>query len=100
MSDSAYHGIRVAGGDTATPLSLGKRIRFIAQVCDLTRVRFLDCGCGAGEYVFALIDQFHADAWGIEYLPEKVAKAKAHPRFADRISQGDIQKLDLPTASF
>jgi SAM-dependent methyltransferase len=100
MSKGAFDAIHVAGGDTATPLSLEKRLRFISQVCDLAKVRFLDCGCGAGEYVFALIEKFQADAWGIEYLPEKVAKAKAHPGLAHRISQGDIQRLELRTESF
>lgn len=95
-----YAEIKVAGGDTATPLSLAKRIRLISRACDLTKVRFLDCGCGAGEYVFALRDEFGTDAWGIEYLEEKVAKGKANGRHAARIKQGDLQKLDEPDSSF
>ena len=68
---SGYQAITIAGGDTATPLSLTKRIQFISSVCDLSKVRFLDCGCGAGEYVFALREKYGTDAWGIEYLEDK-----------------------------
>jgi ubiquinone/menaquinone biosynthesis C-methylase UbiE len=95
-----YAEIKAAGGDTAMPMNLGKRMRIISEVCDLSKVRFLDCGCGAGEYVFALRDKYGTDAWGIEYLADKVAKGKSHELHADRIKQGDLQKLDEPDASF
>ena len=95
-----YAGIQIAGGDTAMPLSMAKRVRLISEVADLSKVRFLDGGCGAGEYVFALVEQFGTDAWGIEYLPDKVAKAKRHERHGDRIKQGDLQRIDEPNSSF
>lgn len=67
--------IRPAGGDTATPLNLQKRIRAIEQqVGPVTGRRLLDCGCGSGDYVRALTD-LGADAWGIEHSEDKVAAA-------------------------
>jgi cyclopropane fatty-acyl-phospholipid synthase-like methyltransferase len=51
-------------------------------------VRFLDCGCGAGEYVFALRDKYGTDAWGIEYLENKVRAAKANPAYGQYIKGG------------
>jgi SAM-dependent methyltransferase len=95
-----YPDIQVAGGDTATPVNLQKRVRFISGLCDLRSVRFLDCGCGAGEYVFALRDWFGTDAWGIEYSPEKVLNARSHPRHGARVKQGDLQHLEEPEAAY
>ena len=97
---SKHLEIKIAGGDTATPVSLAKRINLIAQVCDLTKVKLLDCGCGAGEYVFALRDRYGADAWGVEFLEEKVAKAKINGRHAAYVKRGDLQKLDEPDSGF
>jgi SAM-dependent methyltransferase len=97
---SGYQAISVAGGDTATPLSLTKRVQFISHVCDLSKVRFLDCGCGAGEYVFALRDKYGADAWGIEYLENKVRAAKANQRYGDYVKWGDLEKLDEPDRAY
>ena len=95
-----YQSITIAGGDTATPLNLQKRIRFLARVCDLRVVKFLDCGCGAGEYVFALRQAFGTDAWGIEYSEEKVRQARRHASQASRIKQGDIQHMDEPDGAY
>ncbi len=95
-----YDEIRIAGGDTATPLSLAKRLRLIEEVCDLPNVKFLDCGCGAGEYVFALREKYGTDAWGIEFLEDKVAKAKENPRYALCVKQGDLEGLDEPDATY
>ncbi len=53
----------------------------------------MDCGCGSGEYVFQIIEQFGLDARGIEYNQEQVASARRHPIYGDRVSQGDIQDL-------
>ena len=91
---SGYQAISIAGGDTATPLSLTKRIQFISGVCDLSKVRFLDCGCGAGEYVFTLREKYGTDAWGIEYLEDKVRAAKANPHYSDYVKWGNLEKLD------
>ncbi|MFT5121590.1 MAG: SAM-dependent methyltransferase [Kiritimatiellia bacterium] len=97
---SAYENIPVAGGDTATPLSLRKRIALVLKHLPEGPVRFLDAGCGAGEYVRVLNVQDRVDAEGIEYLAEKVAEAKADAEIADRVQQGDLQALPFPDAHF
>ena len=97
---STYQHIRIAGGDTSQPLCLTKRLKLLSRLCDLSRTRLLDCGCGAGEYVFALMEQYGADAWGIEYQGDKVAKANCHARHGHRVSQGDIGQLPYAEAEF
>lgn len=68
--------IQAAGGDTATPLNLQKRLDWICAVAGPVRGKsVIDCGCGAGEYVRALT-ALGADAWGIEYSAEKIGDAK------------------------
>jgi ubiquinone/menaquinone biosynthesis C-methylase UbiE len=95
-----YGAIQITGKDSSAPTNLEKRVRLISRVCDLSKVRFLDCGCGKGSYVFALRDKYHADAWGVEYSEEKVAEAKTNERHAARITQGDLQQLAIADSSF
>jgi len=47
--NAAYADIKPAGGDTATPLNLSKRLRAIEQYVAIDGKQILDCGCGAGE---------------------------------------------------
>lgn len=91
-SSSAYPHIAPAGGDTATPLNLAKRLGVIQRYVDVRGRRFLDCGCGAGDYVAAL-RALGADAWGIEYAREKLAKAPAP--VVGRLSAGDLHNVAL-----
>ena len=91
--------IQPAGGDTATPLNLSKRIEYIlAAVGSLDGSRFIDCGCGRGEYV-ARLGEAGARAVGIEIEAGKLRDA-AGGRAAARVSQGDIQKLPFRDVSF
>jgi SAM-dependent methyltransferase len=97
---SGYQDIQVAGGDTATPLSLQKRLnRLLAALPDNAR-DFLDCGCGRGEYVRVLRDRYHLNACGVEFMADKVADAHRVPGLAPFVQQGDLEKLDLPDRSF
>ena len=90
---ASYPDIAPAGGDTATPLNLAKRIGVIRQYAgDVRGRRVVDCGCGAGDYVQAL-RQLGADAWGIEYSREKLAKAPAP--VAGRVAVGDLHHISL-----
>jgi hypothetical protein len=79
--------IQAAGGDTATPLNLQKRLDWISAVAGPLRGKnVIDCRCGAGEYVRALTN-LGADAWGIEYGAEKIGEAVRlgdYPRGASR----------------
>jgi SAM-dependent methyltransferase len=89
--DSDYKNISVLGGDTGQPLAMGKRLRYIRSYSLAEDTRFLDCGCGAGDYVFELVEQFGLDAYGLEFDTQKVGQAKLQPKHGFRISQGDVQ---------
>lgn len=93
--------IRPAGGDTATPLNLAKRLALIERfAAPLAKQRVLDCGCGAGEYVRALLAR-GADAFGVEFDAGKLATESAHDGdLAARLSLGDLEALAFPDQSF
>jgi ubiquinone/menaquinone biosynthesis C-methylase UbiE len=92
---TTYQNIRVAGGDTAKPLALKKRLDLIGRHLAGPGGRFLDCGCGAGDYVLALMERFQLDAHGIEFVGEKVNQALANPLLRGRVERGDLQAIDL-----
>jgi len=93
--------IQAAGGDTATPLNLQKRLDWITAVAGPLRGKqLIDCGCGAGEYVRALTN-LGADAWGIEYSAEKIAEAQRLGGLREgRVAVGDIEAIEFPDAHF
>lgn len=93
-----YTTIQIAGGDTATPRNLAKRLERIRQrVPDGARI--LDAGCGAGEYVVAL-SRIGYDAHGVEYLAEKVAQWEAAHPGDGRVQRGDLVTLPFEDGSF
>lgn len=96
----SYETIKAAGGDTATPLNLQKRLKLMANWIRPEAGALLDCGCGAGEYVAAFIDDYGLRAEGLEYLQDKVAQAKASNPHADHVQQGDIEAIQFPDQSF
>jgi ubiquinone/menaquinone biosynthesis C-methylase UbiE len=93
--------IEVSGGDTGQPRNLAKRLDLIRRYCRLAGTAVLDCGCGEGDYVIAML-KHGADARGVEYERKKVAAFKA--RFpdsdSDRVRHGDIQRLQFSDNSF
>jgi SAM-dependent methyltransferase len=93
--------IAPAGGDTATPRNLRKRLDLLeALLPPLPGLRVLDAGCGAGEYVRALVAR-GADALGIECSEEKLALARDLPAaLGRRIRPGDLQEIDFGTGRF
>lgn len=97
---SSYQDIPIAGGDTAAPLSLRKRVALVLKHLPDGPVHFLDAGCGAGEYVRALNAHAHIDAVGLEYQGQKVEEAHADPQLVDRVQQGDLQQLPFENAAF
>src|SRR4051794_23493693 len=98
-SDSTYSTIVPAGGDTATPLNLRKRLSFFKRHGASKGARILDCGCGAGEYVAAL-RRDGSEAYGVEYLPEKVAEAHRRGISPSWVMQGNLEQLEFPDESF
>jgi SAM-dependent methyltransferase len=91
---AGYENIDFGGGDTAQPLALEKRLAVIRRHLVPGSDRFLDCGCGAGQYVFALVERLGLDAWGVEYERDKVETGRRDPRHGARIAQGDIEAID------
>jgi len=93
--------IQVAGGDTATPLNLQKRLDWIRAIAGpLEGKSAIDCGCGAGEYVRAL-RALGADAWGIEYSAEKIGEAQRLGGLPEgRVAVGDIESIEFADERF
>jgi SAM-dependent methyltransferase len=94
-----YDEIAIGGGDTAAPLIVERRLAIIERAVAIAGARFLDAGCGAGGYVEALRER-GADAYGVEFNPEKVAAYRRTSREPDRVRVGDLEHLDWPDASF
>jgi SAM-dependent methyltransferase len=92
-----YGEIRIAGGDTARRLAMTKRLDMIAPHLNLTGKRFLDCGCGSGQYVRALRDRFGLDTHGIEFDEGKVSAAGSDPALRGLVTRGDLQAIDSPS---
>lgn len=91
--------IQIGGGDTAQPLNLAKRIRILTASIDVESLRILDCGCGEGSYVLALREK-GAIACGIEFLEEKIAKARDSGLSDRHVAFGDAQNMEFEDASF
>jgi ubiquinone/menaquinone biosynthesis C-methylase UbiE len=77
-----------------------KRLAFIRPFLLPDRFKFLDCGCGSGDYVFALIDQLELDARGIEYDHQKVQTANLNPSYGHRITQADLQAIPCDSEQY
>ncbi len=99
MTDG-YADIPIAGGDTATPLSLAKRVALIGRYLERGRSRVIDCGCGEGSYVEELGRRFAVDSVGIEYLPDKVAQAGRKAALRSRVIRADIARIPFADATF
>ncbi len=85
--------IEIAGGDTAMPLSMAKRLEVVRRHIQPSAGRFLDCGCGSGQYVLELTRQLGLDAHGVEFNEAKVAAAHQQPDLRTRVSRGNVQAL-------
>src|SRR5262249_16733007 len=81
------------------PLALKKRLQLIQRYI-LPGGRFLDCGCGVGGYVLALIERLGLDAHGIEFDEDKVQQAWQDSALRERIVRGAIQGIDQPEATW
>ena len=99
MSHRDGYSIRIGGGDTATPINLRKRVDLLERVVGLRGRRVLDAGCGAGEYVEEFI-RCGAEASGVEFSAEKVARYQQRYPESPRVQQGDITRIPSADASF
>jgi SAM-dependent methyltransferase len=97
---SNFGSISIAGCDTATPLNLRKRTRILLDYLDRPSLRLLDCGCGAGEYVATLVEQYQIDAFGVEYSSEKVRLAHARKLLRHRVFEGNLEEIPFPVGDF
>jgi len=93
---ASFQDIPIAGGDTAVPRTMAKRMQAMAPYLDGRPGRFLDCGCGSGAYVAAIRDGFGLDAHGIEHDRQKVEAAWVKLGLQGRVTQGDLQALEGP----
>ena len=87
------------GSDTATPLSLRRRVDLIEELVPIAAADVLDCGCGEGSYVVEL-SRRGARARGIEFQPEKVAAFRREHPGDSRVSEGDVERLAFADESF
>lgn len=95
-----YANIKPSGGDTGTPINLMKRIKLIQQYDSMQGKVILDCGCGTGQYVSALLT-LGVDVYGIECSADKVmAFRQSHPEMAARISIGSIEQMNFADDCF
>jgi len=99
LGDHRPDGVRISGGDTATPLNLAKRVALIETLAGLRGRRVLDAGCGAGEYVEAFVAR-GADAVGIEFSAEKVRAYRARHPDSPRVTRGELTAVPLPDGRF
>jgi hypothetical protein len=79
-----YSDIKPTGGDTGTPYNIHKRVRYMLDHVDFTHKKVIDCGCGRGAYVLAMLD-LGLDAWGIEVNRDKVTEFKQKHPTASRV---------------
>jgi SAM-dependent methyltransferase len=86
--------IEIAGGDTATPANLAKRMGIVMRYIPAGDARVLDCGCGGGDYVRAFRRQGLA-AFGVEFQAPKLDG----PGAGGCVMRGDLASLSLARAS-
>jgi len=95
-----YNKIKPSGGDTGKALNLQKRLVFIQKHVTLENKTLLDCGCGTGQYMLALLTM-GVDAFGIECSEDKVRQFRQNnPKNAERIILGDIEHMTFDDNSF
>jgi ubiquinone/menaquinone biosynthesis C-methylase UbiE len=97
---TVFRKIRIAGGDTAKPLAMAKRLKVIERYLSPSAIRFLDCGCGSGAYVLALMERFGLDVHGIEINMDKVKAAWSNANLRQRVTCGDLQEIALPAGAW
>ena len=97
---ATFNNITHFKGTTAAPLAMSKRLRLIGKHLNPEGTRFLDCGCGIGGYVQALVEEWKVDAHGLEYDARTVEETQLNPVLRNRITQGDLQAIPSAAAQW
>lgn len=95
-----YKDIKISGGDTSAPLNLAKRLKLMKPYIKSGADTLLDCGCGGGEYVYALRSEFSIESYGIEYSAAKVKSSMPELVINNRVFCGNIEMLPFTDESF
>ncbi|MBN8247991.1 MAG: methyltransferase domain-containing protein [Verrucomicrobia bacterium] len=90
----SFEDIAIAGGDTAQPHAMSRRLKALEPFIQPGIGRFLDCGCGSGAYVAAIRNQFRLDVHGVEHDSQKVEAAWRDLGLEGRVTQGDLQAIE------
>ena len=95
----SHSGPAIAGGDTAEPRNLHKRLKVILDHLPENAHKILDGGCGRGAYVIALRENGGLAAYGVEHQAEKLVDQ--HPDAAEgAILRGDLEELGIRGGEF
>jgi ubiquinone/menaquinone biosynthesis C-methylase UbiE len=97
---ATYKNIPVRAGNTAMPLTVRKRLAILYRHLPAEGGRFLDCGCGTGEYIRLLNQRHGLDVCGVEYDPMAAKRVQTDQILKDRLFQGDLQNLQFPDESW
>jgi len=79
---------------------MAKRLDLIERHLRPSAKRFLDCGCGTGEYVLALIERFGLDAYGVEFEADKIQQAHSKMALRNRVTRGDLQAIHFASCTW
>jgi SAM-dependent methyltransferase len=88
----------IAGGDTAAPISVRKRVAILREHLPDSALRVLDGGCGRGGYVRAIQEDIGVTAIGVEFRAEKIDEAIPEVRSA--LVRGDLEQLGIRDCQF
>jgi ubiquinone/menaquinone biosynthesis C-methylase UbiE len=93
--------ITVAGGDTAKPYNLVKRLNLLDRYLSYGESVVLDGGCGRGDYVIAIRNKYDdIEAYGIEYMESKVAAFRRDQPGCSWVLRGDLQTIAFGKNTF
>lgn len=94
-----YENIQPAGESTGAPRNLARRFALMQRFIDLEGRRVLDMGCGNGRYVLGFLER-GADAWGVDFSEAAVREYRHAASRPERVTRGDIERLDFEDNRF
>jgi ubiquinone/menaquinone biosynthesis C-methylase UbiE len=91
---ATYKNIQIGAFKKPLPLTTKKRMAILSRHLTRPGERFLDCGCGAGNYLPLLCERLGINAFGIEHEQAVVDSIQSDLFLKARVSQGDLQMLN------